>query len=81
MTLAVMTRASLGHTGQPLIATVPILLIYAAALAAALFRIVAAFDVARGPLLHLSATAWVMAFAGFAVAYWPLLTRPRRDAA
>ncbi len=79
MTLAVMTRASLGHTCRPLSATTPIQLIYAAALIAALARIVASFDLARAPLLHLSATAWVAAFAGFVVVYWPLLTRPRRS--
>jgi uncharacterized protein involved in response to NO len=77
MTLAVMTRASLGHTGQPLTATVPVRLIYLFATIAAVARIVAAFDVARMPLLQVSAAGWVAAFAGFAVAYWPLLTRPR----
>jgi len=77
MTLAVMTRASLGHTGQPLAATAPTQLIYAAALVAALARIVSAFGLAREPLLHLSAVAWVMAFTGFVVVYGPLLARSR----
>jgi len=77
MTLAVMTRASLGHTGHPLTATVPVQLIYLAALLAAVTRIIAAFDVARMPLLQASAAGWVAAFAGFAVVYWPLLARPR----
>ncbi len=75
MTLAVMTRASLGHTGRPLTATPSIQLIYVAALTAALARILAAFGIAREPMLHLSATAWVLAFAGFVVVYAPLLTR------
>jgi uncharacterized protein involved in response to NO len=78
MTLAVMTRASLGHTGRPLTATLPTQLIYLAALVAALTRITAAFGVAREPLLHVSAAAWVMAFVGFAIVYAPLLIRPRR---
>lgn len=73
MTLAVMTRASLGHTGRPLTATRPIQLIYVAALVAAVARIAAAFDVLREPMLHVSATAWVMAFAGFVIVYAPLL--------
>ena len=77
MTLAVMTRASLGHTGQPLIATRPIQAIYAAAIVAALARIVAAFGLARTSMLHLSATAWVLAFLGFAVVFAPLLTTRR----
>lgn len=73
MTLAVMTRASLGHTGRPLTATRPIQLIYVAALVAAIARIAVAFDVLREPMLHLSATAWVIAFAGFVIVYAPLL--------
>lgn len=73
MTLAVMTRASLGHTGQALTATRPIQFIYLAALVAALARIVAAFHLWREPLLHLAATAWVAAFLGFVVIYGPLL--------
>jgi uncharacterized protein involved in response to NO len=77
MTLAVMTRASLGHTGRPLTASPPIQAIYAAALIAALARIAAAFDVLREPMLHLSAAAWVMAFGGFVVVYWPLLAQRR----
>jgi uncharacterized protein involved in response to NO len=77
MTLAVMTRTSLGHTGRPLTATRPIQLIYGAAIIAALTRIIAAFGIAREPMLHASATAWVLAFAGFAIVYGPLLMRPR----
>lgn len=75
MTLAVMTRASLGHTGRPLTATRPIQLIYVAVVVAALARIAAAFDVMREPMLHLSATAWVAGFVGFVVVYAPLLMR------
>jgi uncharacterized protein involved in response to NO len=55
MTLAVMTRASLGHTGRPLTATAPTQLIYAGALIAALARIVSAFGWERHLLLHVSA--------------------------
>jgi uncharacterized protein involved in response to NO len=77
MTLAVMTRASLGHTGQPLAATRPIQFIYAAVVAAALARIAVAFDVLHDPMLHLAATAWVAAFCGFLVVYTPLLARRR----
>jgi uncharacterized protein involved in response to NO len=77
MTLAVMTRASLGHTGQPLTATRPIQFIYLSAIVAALTRIAAAFDVLREPMLHLSATAWVAAFGGFVIVFGPLLLRRR----
>ena len=77
MTLAVMTRASLGHTGRNLKATPPILMIYGGAIVAALARIAAAFGIASGFTLHLSACAWVVAFGGFVVVYGPMLLRPR----
>jgi len=77
MTLAVMTRASLGHTGRPLRATRPIQFIYGCALITALARIVAAFDVLGEPMLHLSAMAWVFAFGSFVIIYAPLLTKRR----
>ena len=77
MTLAVMTRTSLGHTGRPLTATRPVQLIYAAAIIAALARIIAAFGIAREPLLHVSASVWALAFVGFAIVYGPVLMRPR----
>jgi uncharacterized protein involved in response to NO len=77
MTLAVMTRASLGHTGRPLMATPVIQVIYLSACLAAMARILAAFDVLREPMLHVSATAWVLAFGGFVLVYAPLLLRAR----
>ena len=71
------TRAWLGHTGLPLTATRQILLIYVAAVVAAVARTAAAFDVLREPMLHVSATAWVIAFAGFAIVYARPLARRR----
>jgi uncharacterized protein involved in response to NO len=72
MTLAVMTRASLGHTGQELIASLPTQLIYLCAFVAALARIIAAFEPSRA-LLHIAAVAWILAFGGFAVVFGRLL--------
>jgi uncharacterized protein involved in response to NO len=77
MTLAVMTRTSLGHTGRPLAANGPIQFIYVAAVMAALFRIVAAFGVVRELTLYASAAAWIMAFSGYIFVYSPMLTRPK----
>jgi uncharacterized protein involved in response to NO len=77
MTLAVMTRASLGHTGQSLEAGAATQAIYAGAFFAAVLRIIAAFAPSL-VLLHLAGLAWVAAFAGFALAYGPLLVRARR---
>jgi len=81
MTLAVMTRASLGHTGRDLTASAATLLIYILVVIAACARIGAALAQAwSGPLLELAACAWSAAFFGFAIAYGPLLWR-RRTAA
>jgi len=80
MTLAVMTRASLGHTGRPLTATPAILALYVAVIFAAVARIAAGFGMMREPMLQLSATAWVIAFAGFIVVFGPLLATRRKAA-
>jgi uncharacterized protein involved in response to NO len=74
MTLAVMTRASLGHTGQELVASLPTQLIYLCALVAALARIFAAFHPSIASF-HIAAVAWVLAFAGFALLFGPTLMR------
>jgi Uncharacterized protein involved in response to NO len=74
MTLAVMTRASLGHTGQRLIASLSTQAIYAAALVAVLARICAVIETAHSDaLLHLAAAAWSVAFFGFSVTFGPAL--------
>ncbi len=80
MTLAVMTRASLGHAGLPLTATRPVAALYLALIAATLARLLAGVWPGEGWLLHLSATLWIVAFGGFSVLYWPILTRPKRAA-
>jgi uncharacterized protein involved in response to NO len=75
MTLAVMSRATLGHTGQPLTASGATQAIYAAIIVAALARICAVIEPAHSePLLHLAAFAWAAAFFGFAIAFGPLLS-------
>ncbi|WP_035648061.1 NnrS family protein [Bradyrhizobium sp. ORS 285] len=74
MTLAVMTRATLGHTGQALTASVATQAIYLGIIVAALTRVCAVLAPAHaGALLHVAAFAWVIAFAGFALAFGPLL--------
>jgi uncharacterized protein involved in response to NO len=81
MTLAVMSRASLGHTGNALAASPVTQAIYAAIVIAALARIGAALEPAWSePLLSISALAWVAAFFGFAGSYGPLLVGTQRRA-
>jgi uncharacterized protein involved in response to NO len=78
MTLAVMTRATLGHTGQELTATSGTKAIYALAVTAALARIFAAFDLLRDTMLVVSAATWFLSFVAFAIVYGPLLASPRK---
>jgi uncharacterized protein involved in response to NO len=74
MTLAVMTRASLGHTGQQLTASVATQAIYVSVIAAVVARICAVIEPAHSlPLLHVAAFAWAAAFLGFALCYGPTL--------
>jgi uncharacterized protein involved in response to NO len=72
MTLAVMTRATLGHTGQPLAASAATQVIYALALLAALVRVGASFASSRLPI-EVAGTLWCVAFGAFVVVYGPLL--------
>lgn len=79
MTLAVMTRASLGHTGRPLTASATTRAIYVAVVIAALARIAAALLPAWGELLlDVAALAWAAAFLGFGFSYMPMLCSPRQ---
>lgn len=78
MTLAVMSRATLGHTGQALTATPAITALYVALLVAVLARLAYGVEPGLRWLLDLSATAWMLAFLGFALRFGPLLCRPRR---
>jgi uncharacterized protein involved in response to NO len=82
MTLAVMTRASLGHTGHALTAGPGTMFIYAAILTAAVLRVAAPFSgEAYMPLLAMAGTAWVVAFATFVILYGPILVAARPKAA
>lgn len=77
MTLAVMARATLGHTGRELKADLATSLIFAAVVLAALTRLAASLMPEAEGLLHLSATLWSAAFLGFALRYGGMLLKPR----
>jgi uncharacterized protein involved in response to NO len=79
MTLAVMTRASLGHTGHALTAGPATTSVYLAILTAALLRVVAPFAAEwQHPLLNLSGAAWTLAFLLFVASYGPMLCTARK---
>jgi uncharacterized protein involved in response to NO len=81
MTLAVMTRASRGHTGRPLTADRETQVIYALVIVGALLRVISPFFAPLYVVLLIaSGLIWSLAFAAFAIVYGPLLTRARRGA-
>lgn len=83
MTLAVMTRASLGHTGHVLKAGAGTVLIYALVNLGALARVSAPFlDYSvQMHANHVAGSLWAGAFAVFAIVYGPRLLAPRPDRA
>jgi uncharacterized protein involved in response to NO len=76
MTLAVMTRATLGHTGRELKAGKAELFVFASILLAGSCRVVAAFA-PHLEAIEFAGLLWIAAFAGFAAAYGPALVRPK----
>jgi uncharacterized protein involved in response to NO len=80
MILAVMTRATLGHTGRELRADGSTVLIYMLITAGAVLRVgtpLGLIDYTLG--MRLSALAWGGAFLGFVVIYGRVLFSPRPD--
>jgi uncharacterized protein involved in response to NO len=71
-----MTRATLGHTGQPLRAGRATQIIYATVFGAAVARIVAVFS-GSITLVEFAGLAWIIAFGGFVLLYGPLLAAPK----
>ncbi len=81
MTLAVMTRASLGHTGRQTTASKVTAISYLALLVAAVTRPFAELLPQHYHLLlEVSGTAWLLAFALFLLEYGPMLLSPRAEA-
>lgn len=80
-TLAVMTRASRGHTGRPLTASWSTTAAYACIAVVALLRPLAEMlPEAYHPILAVSAAGWIAGFAIFVFEHVPMLMRPSRSA-
>ncbi|MEM7024629.1 MAG: NnrS family protein [Pseudomonadota bacterium] len=74
MTLAIMSRASLGHTGRKLSASPATVMIYLPVISGALMRVIApALPIDYSTSLPIAALLWGGAFAMFAIVYGPLL--------
>ena len=80
MILAVMTRATLGHTGRELRANAGTQLAYLLVTIGALLRVTAPLgllDYRMG--MEVAGAAWIAAFLCFLAAYGPMLVGPRID--
>lgn len=81
MTLAIMSRATLGHAGRPLIAPEGVALAYALMPLAALLRWIGSTWIV--PLYYpgvlASGLIWCLAFALYLFALWPIFFAPRRS--
>ena len=81
MIMAVMTRASLGHTGRALVVDPAIAFGYMLLAAAALVRVfgLSALGLPYPFIIVISACCWTAAFALFLAIYAPILWSPRVD--
>jgi uncharacterized protein involved in response to NO len=79
LTLAVMTRATLGHTGRPLTAGAATVAIYVLVFSGAALRLLLPYAaLPYAPAMALAGSVWSAGFLLFVVVYAPLLLRPRR---
>lgn len=81
LTLGMMTRTARGHTGRPIVADFYEMLAFVLITAAALARVAVplAMPTTYRLAVIVSACLWSLAYAIYAVRYWPILTRPRVD--
>lgn len=81
MTMAVMSRAALGHTGRPLVAPKPVAAAYVCISLAALLRVLGPLlpGAAYTGMLHGSGLFWTLGFGLFALTYAPMVFAPRLD--
>jgi len=81
MTIGMMTRTARGHTGRPLKADNYEVACFALIALAAFVRVFGGMWLpgAYVPTVMLSGACWSIAFALYAIRYWPVLTRGRVD--
>lgn len=78
MTLAIMSRATLGHTGRALVAPRPVALAYALIPLAAVARCLGAeIPALATPAVLAAGALWLAAFGLFTTALWPVFWGPR----
>lgn len=79
MILAIMTRATLGHTGRKIVASKITVFVYIFINLSLLFRILAPIiDIAYLPFLHISGLMWLLSFGLFLFQYAPYMFMRRK---
>lgn len=82
LTLGMMSRVALGHTGRPLQVRPVIALAYVLVSIATILRLATLLAPSLSTVLgmtHLASALWATAFFVYLVVYTPILTRPRAD--
>ncbi len=81
LTLGMMARVSLGHTGRTMNASNAIAVAFVLINVAALFRVILPLAITSwsSVLIYLATLAWLAAFALFIFVYAPMLTKARAD--
>ena len=80
LTLGMMARVSLGHTGRMLAAPKLVSVAFVVITVATLLRIVAPLaGASQLPLLAVAGSLWALSFAAYLVSYAPMLLSPRVD--
>ena len=81
VTLGMMARVSLGHSGRPLQPPLLTILAFVLLNVSSLLRVAAPVFVpsAYETLILLSGSVWILAFAFFLKNYFPILAAPRID--
>ncbi len=82
MTLAVMSRAALGHSGRPLVAPRAVAISYGVLAFVAFARWAVGLLVPESytPLMAALSLTWAVVFGLYTLCLWPALTQPRVDA-
>ncbi len=75
--LGMMARVALGHSGREMVAPQPVVVGFVLISVAALGRVLISLPVGPGWLLGASGLLWSAAFLLYAIAYTPILMRPR----
>jgi len=80
MTLGMMARVALGHSGRMLAVGRPMALAFAAVVVGAVVRVIGPLSpTTYRPALFIAGTLWTLAFATYAVVYAPIVLAPRID--